>query len=359
MHAYAKYLSSACLGALLLGCANHGGLLALPNSLAQAARSADDAYQLGRQQHLADRFAAAMDSYQAALRLDPRHVNARNGLATLLAQRGELVQAIALWRVLTVDPAAPAGPDSAFLYSNLGYAYLLNSEYAQAIAVLERACVLDPLNHRAWRHLGSTLEKMGQFERAQQMFQRAGTLEQPDIKADAVPAARSAASSSAAPDGWAATEVRQTSNGMFELHRAPPAAAVRNLPAARAPDVVSAGAALPMLPAFARLEIRNGNGITGMARLVARELTGTTLRVVRLSNEQRFNVAHTRVEYQGAFRQAAHRLAERFGNVAVLEVENANGADVRLVIGRDLLRRKVEAPHRIGQAAPVRAVKAS
>ena len=369
MHASIKYLSSACLSALLFGCADHPRLRALPNAPMAPASSADEAYLLGRQQHMAERYAAAIDSYQAALRVNPRHVNASNGLATLDAQRGDLMQAITRWRALTSGAAVLSGPASAFLFSNLGYAHLLNGEYTQAITTLERACELDPSNHRPWHHLGSALEKLGQFDSARHMFEHASTLEQRDkghtalalalAPAPVLPSTASTAntastaSSAAASDGWAVTEVRQSSNGMYELRRSAPMAATAATPAAgtAAPAAV---AAPPVSFARATLEIRNGNGITGMARSVARQMGDASLRVIRLSNDKRFDVAHTRVEYQRAFRQTAERLAGRFGNVAVMEVVNANGADVRLVMGRDLLHRKVE-PRRISYVAPARA----
>ncbi|MDB5754790.1 MAG: hypothetical protein JWR56_1218, partial [Massilia sp.] len=155
-----KYLSTACAGALLFACADtsHRGEPHAP--LAQASGSPDDAYVLGRQQHLANRYPAAIESYQAALRIEPHHVNATNGLATLYAERGDLPKAIALWRELTAGTGAASGSGTAFLFSNLGYAHLLNGDYRQAVTALERACVLDPLNHRAWRHLGGALEKL-------------------------------------------------------------------------------------------------------------------------------------------------------------------------------------------------------
>jgi tetratricopeptide (TPR) repeat protein len=392
-----KYLSSACAGALLFACADTGPRSALPAPPAQLAGSPDDAYVLGRQQHLANRHPAAIASYHAALRLAPRHVNATNGLATLYAEQGNFPKAIALWRELTDSPSAPSGPGAAFLYSNLGYAHLLGGDYQQAIVVLERACVLDPLNYRAWRHLGSALEKLGQAERAQLMFKQASTLEQHDFKADyalvkrSAPAAAEVGAGAGAVDlaaatateGWAATEVRQGANGMFELRRAPaavmpaPAAAVMPAPVAAVipaptpdpleqdtpePEPALASATVATVAAAAddqvtRLEIRNGNGVTGMARSLARKMSDTSLRVVRLSNEKGFNVEHTRIEYQGGFREAATRLAERFGNATITEVESCNNADMRLVIGRDLVRSKAEA-RRIIKAALVRAAKA-
>lgn len=372
-----KYLSTACAGALLIACADIGHRGALPAPPARMAGSPDDAYLLGRQQHLASRFPAAIDAYQAALRADPQHLNATNGLATLYAEQGDLQKAIKLWQELT--RTAAAGHGTAFLYSNLGYAYLLNGDYRQAIAALERACVLDPLNHRAWRHLGSALEKLGQGERAQLMYQQAGTLEQHDLTADYALARRSgvvapevAAGAPAAPDGWAVTEVRQTGSGMFVLRRAAPgpsapvAAAMPAMPEPAAAPVDGDEAAVTEAEtlaveappaATARLEIRNGNGVTGMARRLARKMGDASLRVIRLSNEKGFNVEHTRVEYHGAFRDAATRLADRFGGASVHEMADANAADVRLVIGRDLVRSKAEA-RRIIKAALARAAKA-
>ena len=374
MHPSVKYLSCACAGVLLFACADIGPRSAPPAPLAQLAGSPDDAYVLGRQQHLANRHAAAIAFYAAALRRDPRHVNAANGLATLYAEQGRFAQAIALWRELT---DAPAASGVAFLFSNLGYAHLLNGDYQHAVAALERACVLDPLNYRAWRHLGSSLEKLGQAERAQLMFKQASTLEQHDFKADhalvkrnaaAHPAADSVAGAgtvdvAAAPatGGWATTEVRQSANGMFELRRTPPPGAAKPAPAVTAvehdtpdPTVAVAAAAGDELT---KLEIRNGNGVTGMARSLAREMSDASLRVVRLSNQKGFNVGRTRIEYQDGFRAAAIRLAERFSNATVSEVASCNKADMRLVIGRDLMHSKAEARLSI-KAAQARAAKA-
>ncbi|MET0857146.1 MAG: LytR C-terminal domain-containing protein, partial [Telluria sp.] len=296
----------------------------------------------------------------------------------LYAERGDLPKAIALWRELTAGSGAASGPGAAFLFSNLGYAHLLNGEYRDATAALERACLLDPLNHRAWRHLGGALEKLGQNERAQLMYKQASTLEQHDVKADyalvkrsGAAAIDSAAVKRAAADGWAATEVRQTGSGMFELRRAPTAADVpAPAAAADAPavDVPAAAVTMPVAapedgeptgaaPVVAKLEIRNGNGVTGMARSMARKMSDPGLRVVRLSNEKGFNVDQTRVEFREGFREAAKRVAERFAGATLQEVESANSADVRLVIGRDLVRSKAEA-RRIIRAALARSAQA-
>ena len=87
---------------------------------------------------------------------------------------------------------------------------------------------------------------------------------------------------------------------------------------------------------MAHLEIRNGNGVTGMARALARQLDAPGLRVTRLSNQPGFAVRHTRIEYDAAHVDAARRLAQRVGSVHLQEVERSAPANLRLVLGRDL-----------------------
>lgn len=392
MHPSVKTLSAACASALLVACADMGHLGKSASVPGRPAISADEAYVVARQKHLAYRLPAAIDNYQAALRADPHHVNATNGLATLYAEQGNLPKAIGMWRELSID--AVDSPATAFIHSNLGYAYLLNGDFQLAIASLERACVLDPFNHRAWRHLGNALAKVGQDERAQRMLRQADSLEHHDLHRDyaltsAAPlpavtdidtalAAASKAAPAAAPqqqpgkgvavelagaaapaagvrlDDFPATELRQTGSAMFELHRpvrAPaPAAAVKPLPPplARKPEE-------EVIEAPARVEIRNGNGVTGMARSLSGAIDNAQLRVVRLSNEKGFAVERTRVEYQPGFADAAARLAERFNGEAVAAVAGGN-VDMRLIFGSDLARSKADA-RRVIRAALGRAAK--
>mgnify|MGYP000170866681 CR=1 FL=1 len=337
-----KRLTTVCAGAFLFAACADLGHRPIPNDQRppSASASANEAYLLGRSLHMARRFEAATASYMAALKAEPRHVNARNGLATLYAEQGEFAKAIAIWQQLTRDADGKAGPEAAFLFSNLGYAHFLNGEYDKALSALEKACVLDPLNYRAWNHLGSALDKLGQPERAQLMYKQAAALREHDFKADyalarrpVAPAIEKAVKSSPPPEEeWAKTEVRQLANGMFELHRIPGATL------ARAQDTP---VPLPVIaaPEKALLEIRNGNGVTGMARALSAKMDPGTLRVVRLSNQRPFDVRQTRVEYQPAFREAAERLAERFGDAVAVETGSVKPANMRLVIGRDIVNR--------------------
>jgi hypothetical protein len=89
-------------------------------------------------------------------------------------------------------------------------------------------------------------------------------------------------------------------------------------------------------PVLAALEISNGNGRQGLARLMSRQLRDPDVKVVRLTNEKGFAVRQTRIEYQPAFRGVAERLAERFGAGKPVEVSLGGRANIRMVIGRDL-----------------------
>jgi len=75
-----------------------------------------------------------------------------------------------------------------------------------------------------------------------------------------------------------------------------------------------------------------------MARTLAREAGLGSAQQVRLTNQKGFSVRHTRVEYKAAFKVEAERLALRYGTSRVVPVGPANRADVRLVLGRDMLK---------------------
>ena len=345
-----KKMSVLCAGALLLACAD---VARQPDLLAGA--DAETAYDQGRAHHLAGRYDEAVQAYRAALAADPRHARARNALAAAFARQGDFAQAIPIWRELTAEATLASGPGNAYLFANLGYAYLLGGDYQQALTALEKACLLDPLNHRVWQNLGETLRRLGQDERAELMFRQASALREHDFRSDYAAAGGSAVAAIQAaveaprPDPeWAETQVLTGAGGSLTLRRIPSLRALaQELPAGLPPTPPAPrGRQEPVL-----LEIRNGNGVTGMARALSRQVGGDGVRVTRLSNEQGFNVRRTRIEHGVAYRDAAERLAARFDGVAVVEVASTRPADLRLIIGQDLARGKIA----LRPAAPVEA----
>ena len=314
------------------------GLAACSTQLAHAPVAAwpdaDAAYVAGRQHFERGDLPAAQAAYEQALRHAPRHVNARNGLAVLHAQRGEHAAAIAQWQVLTQE-AGTARPQQAYLFSNLGHAYSLDGRDAQALPVLEQACLLDPLNALAWQHLAQVLERLGQHERAALMRRQAASLREHDLRRDMAVLRGEAAPQlvpvpAPVPEAPAMARVEITqSDGMARLQRVP--AAVRSVPAA-VPERPMPAAAAPR----PRLEIVNGNGVPGMAAALARSLAGAPVQVVRLANETSFQVARTRVEYRPAQEQAARQLARQLGTQVQTQAADCPASELRLVLGRDL-----------------------
>lgn len=319
------------------------GLAACTTQLAQVPvppwPDADAAYVAGRQHFERGDLPAAQAAYEEVLRQAPRHVNARNGLAVLHAQRGEYDAAIAQWQALTQETGM-ARPQQAYLFSNLGHAYSLSGRDAQALTALEQACLLDPLSALAWRHLALVLERLGQHERAALMRRQAATLQEHDLRRD-MALMRGAASQQLVPalapvqdvPAMARVEITQ-SDGMAKLRRVP--AATRSLPASSLLPLVPlrpmpvAGAQPP------RLEIVNGNGVPGMAAALARTLAGGPVRVVRLANETSFQVARTRIEYRPAQEKAARELARQLGTQVQTQAADCPASELRLVLGRDL-----------------------
>ncbi len=338
MHTTGKTMAAACAGALLLAC---GGPRQQPAAEPPAFLGADAYYALGRAEHAARRPALARRGYALALQVDPAHADARNGMAVLLAEQGDYGAAVQIWRALVGEAAALPAAERAFRLGNLGYALYLQGERAEALAMLEQACVLDPYRPVAWEQLAGVLAATGDTQRALQMTKQARMLRSHDIRQDyaltgaAVPAATAPAASAEPretpwPAGLARTEVVQA-GAVVEVRRV---AAVVPAPAAAAPAATVATAV--------KLEISNGNGVRGMAAAWARRLrepafaAWPSLRLtnVRLTNVKPFAVPVSRIEYRDTpdIGKLAQALAARLGMRAM----PAGGtADLRIVLGWD------------------------
>jgi tetratricopeptide (TPR) repeat protein len=328
-------LAAACAGAMLMACAG-GGFQSAPvqqRAAASPGASADGYYALGRSQYAAHRYAEAMQSYRRALEIEPRHVNARNGLAAVHAGQGDMRAAIALWQALAAEQDAGANADSAYLLANLGYAYFLAGDHAQAVAMLEKACVLDPLNPLDWEHLGMALQASGMGPRAEAMFRQAATLRAHDVRQDLALSAPGTASPALEQalhqDTMERTEVIQAGAALVQVRRV----AAHAAPSAAVPPADAAP--LPL-----RVEISNGNGIAGFAARTARTLQGPRIKVVRLSNMPHFAVPVSRIEYQQEQQAAARTLSERLGVPLLVANPDCRRADLRVVLGRDIANKK-------------------
>jgi len=249
---------------------------------------------------------------------DPGRLNA---LAVQHARDGRHAAAIALWRQLTAQAAAP----QAYLFANLGHAYALSGRDAEALAALEKACLLDPLDALAWQHLAQVLDKMGQHERAARVLAQARSLQTHGLRRDLALVQQATVEAPepapVQPAGMDRIEITQ-SDGMARLQR------VAGTQRDRQRTV-----AMQSLP---RLEVLNGNGVPGMAATLARSLAAGPVQLLRFGNAASFKVARTRIEYRGPHANAARRLARQVGPHVEVVAVASQGPELRMIVGRDM-----------------------
>jgi hypothetical protein len=89
-----------------------------------------------------------------------------------------------------------------------------------------------------------------------------------------------------------------------------------------------------------RLELSNGNGVTGMARRLGEQLIAKGLPKARLTNQKPFRQRLTQIQYRDGYADVAAALRSRMPNQPPMIKTAALRAstDVRVVLGRDLRR---------------------
>ncbi|MBB5605699.1 MULTISPECIES: LytR C-terminal domain-containing protein [unclassified Janthinobacterium] len=322
MHPSLSRMAAACACLSLGACASsavHAPSVQMPDIA-----GADVAYAAGRRHFDAGDLLAAQASYTLAMRSAPDHVDAHNGLAVLHAQRGDLGAAIGVWQAVT-GMEGLRQPQYAYVFANLGHAYALAGRHADALPMLEQACLLAPLNARHWQQLAQVLLQLGQQERAELMLAQAQSLQAHDARSDYALLQQHTAP--AAEESVARVEITQT-DGLARLQRVPARQAA-------APSTAPAQAPVLAVPLRPRLEILNGNGVHGMAAAMARSLAASPLQVVRLGNEPPYQVLRTRVEYRPAQEQTARLLAMQLGPQVDVIAADVAASDLRLILGRD------------------------
>lgn len=332
-------------------------------------------YQLGRYYQGQRRYQQAADAYIRALVMDSGFVEARNGLGVVYSMQGKHEEAFAEFRT-----AISQAPEAAHLYNNLGHALCLRGDYAEAVPVLEQAAALDPANQRTLSNLALAYAKTGEGDKSRQALAQAvgqpsaGELAPPaDSGAAAVPQMASQAIApakdtgiivirqAAAADPLPVAESRiqpvEVTPNVYPLREraAEPVSivtvAATEQPAAATPPVdpvriatVAAteqpAAVTPADPVRFRLEVSNGNGVTGMARKVGRFLGGQGYRTARLTNRKPFRVAATQIQYRPGYQAEAQRLKSNLpGDPALVQNDNLRpDIHVRLLLGKDMMR---------------------
>jgi len=370
-----KILSMACCVAVLSACASNQKAVEVPSWMispniktSNAQASASAMYKLGRYYQGQRRDDLAIEAYQKSIYADASYVESYNGLGVVYARQGKYQKAIEAFKsALSYSPAA------AHLYSNMGYAYYLQGQYAEAVSTLKQATNLDPSNQRALNNLGMAYAKAGSQGESIQAFTQAISVEAKAANI-AVPAQNALSQENSADS----VEVKPAN--MTEIFTAKVATPQVNLQELQLPKsegvirpaslpgavpVVSSSVKLVQLTsnvfelqsqqltampmhaseqpavmswAQSRVEVANGNGVTGMAGKVGKYLVGQGYPATRLTNQKPFTVRRSQIQYRDGHYAEAQLIKDSLPASTELIQRSDMRADisVRLVLGKDM-----------------------
>lgn len=340
----------------------------------------DAYYQLGRYYQGQNRYELAIDAYQKALAIDSAFAEARNGLGVNYAMQGRQQEALEQFRL-----AVKQAPNAAHIHNNLGYALYLSGSYAEAASALEQAVALEPSNQAAHTNLALALGKAGDRGKAVQVMTQAAM---PQFAENAPLVAQEAQQALALPKDWgvitqaARKPVPQVESRIQAVQVEPNVYELRE----RAEVQVQAVSAKPIQPASAqpkernlitaqstqkpvavaenraqaaqpvsnvakqqtqtatpvakpyRIEISNGNGVTGMARKVAGFLNGEGYPRARLTNQKTFAVSYSRISYRQGYQDEAKLLMGKLpGQTDLVQTDDMRkDISVQIVLGKDI-----------------------
>lgn len=407
-----KILPALCCISLLSACASNQSVSVAPWSIKpMTAMSSNDKpealYQVGRYYQGQNRYDLAMAAYQRALAADNGFVEARNGLGVIYSRQGKYREAIEAFLA-----AIQQAPKAAHIYSNLGYAYYLQGQYGESVTALQQATALDPANQRALNNLGLAYAKAGNKGESVQVFAQAAnvTAETTAVvtvvpETVAVPVTIAAVPSQSASlrptEGTSVYAAQQTEINLaraskpvvqnievLELKVHKPELQMLALQkdsgvirpastAATVPDVGSHVKLVQLAPniyelhkqqynaepawvasvvdvtriAKVRVEVANGNGVTGMAGKVGQFLRSQGYPIARLTNQKPFQVRMTQIQYRDGHQAEAQLLRLSLSGRLELVQRNDMHTDigVRLVLGKDVTTRTAYFDGKLGQ----------
>jgi tetratricopeptide (TPR) repeat protein len=372
MNAKHKIIPAVCCIALMSACASNQTTSAAPWTIKTTAvtKSSNDKpeamYQLGRYYQGQNRFAEAVNAYLKALNADASFVEARNGLGVVYSRQGKYREAIDAFQI-----AIQQAPKAAHLYSNMGYAYYLQGQYAESVKALQQATKLDPSNQRALNNLGQAYAKAGNASQSALAFAEAISVEQPDnaeskvaVPAQSQPnnmtniAAVTVTELDAKKEPVAETQllaipkdrgVIRTANAAPSVvpvvesraklvSIAPHVSELRLRPQAVESVQIAAVEDMQELQNV-RLEVANGNGVSGAAGKVGKFLRAEGYAAARLTNQKPFNTKTTQIHYRTGYEAQAQLLQAKLLDAPTLVERNDMRANVsvKLVLGKDMV----------------------
>lgn len=309
-----------------------------------AAGGSEAIYRLGRYYQGKVNYTEAIAAYEKALTTDPGHVEAHNGLGVSYSLQGQHQLALQHLR-----KAIALSPMATHLHNNLGYAHMVRGEKSEAAAAFEQALRFDPGNRQALSNLAAVYQKAGLHDKAAML-----TVTRPE--SISAPAAMSAIALTPAPSATKSATVKtatvekqeaqhginarlvQVTPNIFEFRMTEADSMMAVLAGQIAGKLVAPQNSLNPDSKSARIEVSNGNGVTGMARQVAGFLEQSGFAKARLTDRQPLQQAQTEIHY----RPGSYVLAGQIGQMmpkrtAMMESYNLRkDIEVRVLLGKDL-----------------------
>jgi len=283
-----------------------------------AAGSAAAQYERGKYYQARGDDDLALDAYVQALTLDRRHVEAHDAVATIYSKQGRFAEAES-----TLREVIEQRPGAAFLHNNLGYIYYLQGKHEAAIKELRTAITLDPKSEWARNNL----------EMAEAALAKRIDVQATKTEVDPV-------STPTPGEGfqmWGEAEESSPSRKTTESVASPTAAKI-------AKPMVTARSPVAFARGEFRLEISNGNGVTGLARRVGELFGRQGISAYRLTNQPPYRQVTTEIQYRSGFRQQAEKVRETLHGYAVVARVDAprRPIDIRVVLGKDITTHMAE-----------------
>ena len=324
-----------------------------------ADQSAATFYQLGKYHLEHGNLDFARSAYEASITMDGHQLDARNALAALDATQGKLDSAKALLIQIVAD-----FPEVAHPFNNLGYVYYLQSDFEAAQKTLQRAIALDAGNERARNNLNAVNIAMARQGNRDTVVLSMTLPQTTQASEPATVTTETTTMTLARVQGLAIIspplepqtrmEVVEVVPYVFELklkhantnNTTTVLADVKpEIPVPASPVAAVLANVMTTVPTSAspakvsRIEVANGNGVTGMAKRISDVLGRQGISVSRLSNELPYKQQETKIQYRAGFEKTAASLKNALKGHAVIVVSPSlsPNSDVRLVLGKDAI----------------------
>ncbi|SDY66575.1 LytR C-terminal domain-containing protein [Nitrosomonas sp. Nm58] len=294
---------------------------------------AQNLYHLGRYHHRKASYADAIAAYQKALAANPAYVEAHNGLGVIYSSQGQYPLALEHFQ-----KAIELTPTATYLHNNLGYAHLLQGQNSEAAAAFQEALHFDPRNHKARRNLAAAHKRMGLNEPVAISSPEA---KKPEENLSSIPQIQPVQPSANQ------QQLVQVASNIYEFksdQEQPKAAAPLTAPTIHPAPIAHHHSEEPVSEKSVsvvqnkRIEVSNGNGVTGMAKNIALFLKRFGIDNARLTNHPTFQQAQTEIHYHSS----ASMLAEQISQIMPAQikiVENnklAEGIHLKILLGKDI-----------------------